>query len=542
MQILLNLIITLVLSVVAIGLLVFVHELGHFLAAKKMGVVVQEFAFGFGPSLYTKKYKGTDYRLNVVPFGGYVKMLGDADGSSLTRLREQKLTQDEKDYVTNIFEQNNLDLGKDPFDKIYSFYQKQKSKLTKERYSILQRYIDGYYIPNHPGNFDNIRPAKKVVIIIAGIVMNALLGIVLFYIYFALNGGYTDLKKIGNPTFLGAEINTPPILWFDYSTDNLGVSMIINANGRLVRNDSELNKIILQNYNKPINLYILDLSQNKYQNLSLILDGDGIRSNFDKDFTNKVMITTLTAGGTGDEAGLKSGDVIMSVNSDNVATTSIEVFKSILSANRGKAISVNVNELYGENKTFQINLPNVTDNAPIINAGLIKTEDLLTVYDSSLSAIRITYQQYPYLSGVLHTINMSGYNFSAIYELIKQSVAERNIQPVSSSVSSILAVPDIFYTLVKGDNYVEIINIGALVSISLAIMNILPIPLFDGGHLLFIAIEKIRGKKLSAKTEERIGAIAWYSLMALSVLVIIKDVVQFEWITRLINLVGGFFR
>lgn len=63
--------------IVVLGLLIFVHELGHFLTAKLAGIKVQEFAFGFPPRIVSKLYKGTRYGLNAVPIGGYVKMLGE---------------------------------------------------------------------------------------------------------------------------------------------------------------------------------------------------------------------------------------------------------------------------------------------------------------------------------------------------------------------------------------------------------------------------------------------------------------------------------
>jgi len=68
---------TIIVFIVILGLLVFVHEFGHFLAAKKAGVKVEEFAFGFPPRLWSIKRKGTIYAINAIPLGGYVKLLGE---------------------------------------------------------------------------------------------------------------------------------------------------------------------------------------------------------------------------------------------------------------------------------------------------------------------------------------------------------------------------------------------------------------------------------------------------------------------------------
>src|SRR5579872_5515657 len=73
--------IDLILFLIVIGVLVFVHELGHFLAAKWSGIQVDEFALGFGPKIVSFKKGETEYRINVLPLGGYVKMAGENDYS-----------------------------------------------------------------------------------------------------------------------------------------------------------------------------------------------------------------------------------------------------------------------------------------------------------------------------------------------------------------------------------------------------------------------------------------------------------------------------
>src|SRR3989304_5548718 len=65
------------LVIAGIGLLIFIHELGHFLVAKKIGVRVLAFSLGFGPALFKKKWGETEYRLSLVPLGGYVKLAGE---------------------------------------------------------------------------------------------------------------------------------------------------------------------------------------------------------------------------------------------------------------------------------------------------------------------------------------------------------------------------------------------------------------------------------------------------------------------------------
>ncbi len=69
---------TVVYAIIVLGILIFVHELGHFLLAKMMGVTVEKFSLGFGPKLFSKKVGDTEYLLSALPLGGYVKMFGEA--------------------------------------------------------------------------------------------------------------------------------------------------------------------------------------------------------------------------------------------------------------------------------------------------------------------------------------------------------------------------------------------------------------------------------------------------------------------------------
>ena len=69
-------------AIVVLGLLIFVHELGHFLACKRVGVGVLKFSLGFGPVLFSRRYGDTDYCLSAIPLGGYVKMIGQEDDGS----------------------------------------------------------------------------------------------------------------------------------------------------------------------------------------------------------------------------------------------------------------------------------------------------------------------------------------------------------------------------------------------------------------------------------------------------------------------------
>ena len=79
--------------VIVLGILIFFHELGHFLAAKSFGVKVEKFSLGFGPKIFGKKFGETEYMISLVPLGGYVKLLGEeeTEDTNLPRGRRKSL-------------------------------------------------------------------------------------------------------------------------------------------------------------------------------------------------------------------------------------------------------------------------------------------------------------------------------------------------------------------------------------------------------------------------------------------------------------------
>lgn len=84
--------------IILLGILIFVHELGHFLAAKRAGVGVLKFSLGFGPKLIGKKVGETEYQLSLIPLGGYVKLLGESDGEELSAADEKRSFQKQSVY------------------------------------------------------------------------------------------------------------------------------------------------------------------------------------------------------------------------------------------------------------------------------------------------------------------------------------------------------------------------------------------------------------------------------------------------------------
>lgn len=158
-------ILTLLVFLIILSVLVLIHELGHFIVARRLGIKVEEFGFGFPPRAFGIKHGETLYSINWLPIGGFVKLYGeDEAGGGRVAIRDQK---------------SPLRQG--------SAGQAKVKKEDEER---------AFYTKT---------PWQRAAVVVAGVVMNAVLAIVIFYVYFLISGFKTDLPLVSNYQFFGVE-------------------------------------------------------------------------------------------------------------------------------------------------------------------------------------------------------------------------------------------------------------------------------------------------------------------------------------------------
>lgn len=193
---------TIIVMILLIGIVVTIHEFGHYLASKLCGVRVDEFAFGMGKMLIGKKWKGTLFRLNLLPLGGYVKVHGQ-EGSI-----------------------------------------------------------------NEPDSFSTKKPLQKIFILINGVVMNMILGIIIFSIYLLITNFIVFMPKVANVNlnFTGTMVSEAllyiPAVDKDSQSAKVGVpgnSALLSINGIKVNNRDEFVKIVRLNYQKSVTIKVQKL-------------------------------------------------------------------------------------------------------------------------------------------------------------------------------------------------------------------------------------------------------------------------------------------
>ena len=286
----------------------------------------------------------------------------------------------------------------------------------------------------------------------------------------------------------------------------------------------------LEKENEELELELFSLKQARTVKVSAILNGDGIQSSFDADVLDKVYVATIEDGSPAEDAGLPEDSIILSL--DGIELESIEQLVAIRDANKGNDIEIEYLTQEGEIVVSSISIPDPGEGEEVLlGTGLVQNEVALFQ-----DLMILDYSNAKFLSGFAHSINISTVNFYGLGQLVAQSFEEKSIEPVSQGVGSIVAVADFTYTLVTINDFRSIFNLTATLSIVLAIMNILPIPLLDGGHVVFILWEKFTGKPLSDSVQEKIGKISFFLLIGLTIVIMLKDILLFDWPSRFINL------
>lgn len=253
-------ILSIILGLIGLGIVVFVHELGHFLAARAVGVEVEAFSLGWGPRLAGFKRGGTDYRLSVFPIGGYCKMKGE---DAFRRALEEKLET----------------------------------------------------IPREPGTFYGASPLRRIIVSLAGPASNVVFALIVFIIVAWI--GYT-VPTHGNRIVLASEYSLsgaqPPS---GLPADRAGLESgdrIISADGRPISDYADIQETIALAADRELRLGV----EREGRKLEL-----SITPNLDKDSGAGVigiyawidpLIATVGKGSAAEIAGIEAGDRIVSIN------------------------------------------------------------------------------------------------------------------------------------------------------------------------------------------------------------------------------------
>ncbi len=535
-----NFLITIILLILILGILVFVHELGHFLAAKLMHVEVEEFAFGFGKNLISKKYKDTIYKINLLFLGGYVKLLGDDDPSSFSQVQK-------KEYSKSDIEKFTAELKKLCEKDIKSLIGKidcvKNSKLSEEKKKELLSFIYTYLVPNNKDFISNKSFLARFFILVAGVVMNIFLAVLIFTIFLSVSNFKTSLSYISEYKFLGAEtsVYNIPIINVVYNQDLKNVFYsnledddrpaiaILEINEQKFTDIDNFKSFWNDIKNEEILLTYMYIDEPTQHQTNMILNTDGFDTNIDPELENKIVFTAINEDMPASNAGLKPKDILLKIDDEDIEFDTAEDFVQFLDENQAKTMKFTVLREDGNIYNLNVELNKKSDKDDLILGASFGLNEVFAVQQYELD-----YSNNKLFAGFYHSINMLGYNVVALGNIFWLSIKTKDPALATNSISSIWGVGEHLNTLVIAKDYKDILNLSGLISVALAFMNILPIPLLDGGQIMFLILEKIRGKELNRSTQEKISKITFFSLIIFSILIIVKDI----WI----GFIGEFIR
>ena len=430
---------TIVAFIVAILLLVSLHELGHLLVARWCGVKVLRFSIGFGKPFYSIKRANIEWCLAPIPLGGYVKMVDTREG-----------------------EVSEADL---------------------------------------PFAFDRQHPLKRIAIVIAGPLTNLILAIILYAASFSI-GGITQMRPwVGmvEPASVAADAGFR-------SGDR-----ILSVNGQPVTDWSDAQAKIMLNLDGGKVLVDVISAAGQSGKRLLNIAGTEAAANVAKTgylgivpFKVINQIGMVVPDSVAAKAGLQAGDILLTINGRKISNWQEWVDNIRASAGARLDISYQRN---GQIQHTSLRPESVLENGTIIGqVGVGAMRD--KAWDRQ---IRQHYQPSFFQSVQLAMQRTWDYITLTLSMFAKLLTGQASLHYLSGP----LTIADVAgKTAAMGwQSYTEFL---ALVSVSLGVLNLLPVPVLDGGHLLYYAIEWIRGKPLSLRIQEmglRFGIAAMLMLM-----------------------------
>ena len=420
---------------VLIGVMILLHELGHFLVARLFDVKVETFSFGFGPRLFGFKHGDTDFRFSALPIlGGYVKMAGDQPGEEAA----------------------------DP-----------RSLVAKPRW-------------------------QRLLITLAGPAVNVILAVVL------LTGLFMEhYPKVPTPR--------DPVVGY-LVPDGAAAKAGIHEGDRVVQIDNvtdpnweDIAIKEISSAKRPMQVWVLRDGQRLHFTITPTADpkeGIGVAGWGQE---TEVQVGSVSPGMEAQRAGLQRGDVLLSANGQPLR--SVSGLYEIEKATEGKPIDLTYSR---DGQTRSVTVTPVKSEADGQQRWLIG----LTVE----SRIEIT--KLPFFAAVKESWRWNMENTKLIYQSL-EAMVERRVSPKS-------IVGPVGIAAMSGqaarEGAASYFSLMAAVSLNLAIFNLLPIPILDGGVIMMLLVEMLMRRELDLKVKEAVVKVGFVFLMMVVVFVIYNDI------------------
>lgn len=442
----------LLLGVAALGIVVLLHELGHFIVAKLSGIRVEVFSIGFPPRLWGFKRGDTEYRLSLVFFGGYVKLAGME------------------------FEE-----GVDP-----------------------RGVADGYYAS---GTW------KKLAVCFCGPLMNLISAFLIYsFFYFA---GYPVPVNMER-TVIGSIMENSPAS----AAGLLPGDRVIAVNGKPVVRWEEVTKAIVYSTTPAVDLEFERVGRRITQRIVPQKD-KRISVKLIGIMPTDIVSVEVLKDSVAQAAGMRKGDFITGVDGETVY--SWEQLMGLIRSHEGAAMQLAL--LRNGAPASATVVPRYNDKLGYPAIGIMLRQ-IVPMADLEANGLVVYLYRNPF--------SWIGRNLSEMYAtfrgLVMRAVSPRGL------AGPIGIIQIMGYSMRAGVR--QFLYILGLISVNLAVLNLLPIPVLDGGHILTALVEGIRRKPLSAKAMAVIQNVFMAIFIALMVFVTANDVMR-SWGDQITRIIWG---
>jgi regulator of sigma E protease len=423
---------------VLIGIMILIHEAGHYCAARWFDVQIDVFSFGFGPRLFGFKKGETDFRISAIPFGGYVKMAGEQPGEEnadaprafLAKPRWQRLAIAFAGPAMNIV----LAIG-----LLTGLYM---SKFPKAPASALEGVV-GYVAPGSAAEKAGLREGDRIL----------------------------TIESIKNPTW-----------------EDIYIQEVSNAN-------------------RPLQVRISRGGQELWLTVTPVMEQRTGLGSAGWQEEGEVQVASVSRGMPAEKAGLKKGDLLLSANGQPIR--SLHRLHEVINAAGGKPVQVAYSR---DNKEGRVLIqPVFTQDPPNSPArwmiGVLPQPRMVMTQLAFPAALRESVQQ-----------NLK--NATLIYQFLR-GIVERRMS--AKSIEGPIGISRMAGDAAR-EGAVAFFALMAIVSLNLAVFNLLPIPILDGGVIVLLLVEMLMRRDLSLRVKETVFKLGFVFLMAVMVFVLYNDI------------------
>ena len=436
--------ITLLSFAFVLGVLVFVHELGHFLAAKRVGIRVLKFQLGFNPTIFSVQRGETEYSIGALPLGGYVKMAGDNPDEGVTGAPDEFLSKSKWERFQVLIMGPVMNLALAVVLTAGVLY------VGAERFAYEdQPVVVGTVTKDSPADRAGFKPGDRVISI-------------------------SDKEvKTWEDFYLAVGTHPNKELSIRFERDGVQQSRLVTPEPSTKQSRFEIGDVGLQ--------------PNAHPHIRLVRSGEAA-----------------------ERAGLKTNDVVVAINGETI-TFSGDLRNAIVK-HPEEQISMSI--LRDGSPMTVLATPGKRDGGGFL--GIDIGDETVSIKPGLFGAVRMSVER---------NVEYSGLIFQTIWGLLTRETSPKQLMgPVAmaqlSGESAQLGVVALFALM-------------AQISLNLGLLNLLPIPILDGGHIFIMALEGLVRRDFSIRLKERMLMAGFVVLVTLMVTVIYNDLTRISWIERL---------